>query len=450
MGVIPDCVPDYTVLIDQVEQELKTLKISQKLQAPSTRLDWCLGQGKNGDARHDSSSVAAVEAGHKKWHQLQWCLENNGYKRSASQKELHMRYSYATLPKLYGSAVFESHQFEILQYHKLERIRFEVLCMAPRRFGKSWSVAMFIAACLIVIPEIIISEFSPGQRASSALMRLTIKILRRTPGFADKYEMKQSKEQLIIKLRGGSGEDLRYAYFYPNSAKGLRGVNADIIILEEAAHLDLGVFFEVVLPLMGMADTVLIGITTPDGKVNFYSDLVTMVDEHGQLYFEVYHLSLICDACKRNFADSLEKQTECVHNQHLMPPWKELGRAQMLHKLMESRPELYAQEVQGEMVQKTAVVFPYEYLQALKERSRYISKVDFKVRHWFGAIDPTGGGASRFAMSSGFFGPQQDLIVRIIVRVVLLLPVGMFLVVPLPQISRILTCVPQSLAHLCI
>ena len=41
----------------------------------------------------------------------------------------------------------------------------------------------------------------------------------------------------------------------PTSFSGLKGVSAKVIILEEASRLDQAVFFEVVVPLLGVSNT---------------------------------------------------------------------------------------------------------------------------------------------------------------------------------------------------
>jgi len=72
-------------------------------------------------------------------------------------------------------------------------------------------------------------------------------------------------------------------------------VSADVIILEEAAYMDLGVFYEVVVPLMEVKGTATIAISTPLGAWNFYSELTELRDANGKRVFNVKHI----DAGKR-------------------------------------------------------------------------------------------------------------------------------------------------------
>lgn len=48
---------------------------------------------------------------------------------------------------------------------------------------------------------------------------------------------------------------------------GLRGCTADIVIMEEAAHMNPEVFRVVVSPLMGVNHTAVIAISTPDDEL---------------------------------------------------------------------------------------------------------------------------------------------------------------------------------------
>lgn len=52
-------------------------------------------------------------------------------------------------------------------------------------------------------------------------------------------------------------------FSFPSSVAGLKGVGAKIVILEEASRLDEAMFQEVIIPLLGVKDTTLIGISTP-------------------------------------------------------------------------------------------------------------------------------------------------------------------------------------------
>ena len=81
-----------------------------------------------------------------------------------------------------------------------------------------------------------------------------------------------------------------------------------MIILEEASRLDQAVFQEVVVPLLGVRDTALIGISTPLDENNFYSELVQSKKPDGNLLFNVVTIRLLCDECEKT------GQMHCPHN----------------------------------------------------------------------------------------------------------------------------------------
>ena len=60
-------------------------------------------------------------------------------------------------------------------------------------------------------------------------------------------------------------------------------MGGDVIICEEAAAMDMSVFYEVVVPLMEMDRTSLICISTVKGSDNFYSKLLQMKDDRGRV-----------------------------------------------------------------------------------------------------------------------------------------------------------------------
>ena len=51
--------------------------------------------------------------------------------------------------------------------------------------------------------------------------------------------------------------------------------------------MDLGVFYEVIVPLMEVKGTATICISTPLGSWNFYSELTEVRDEKGRRVFNV-------------------------------------------------------------------------------------------------------------------------------------------------------------------
>ena len=111
----------------------------------------------------------------------------------------------------------------------------------PRRAGKTWSMAMFCAAMLLVCPDIEISVFATGQRIAGKLLKLISKVpspplawdcvslypvphtvpqmIRRLIIYVgvDEFKWIQENEQ-IITLEGPDGTK-RQCGCYPGSAR---------------------------------------------------------------------------------------------------------------------------------------------------------------------------------------------------------------------------------------
>jgi hypothetical protein len=215
-----------------------------------SRLDAFLARSGGGRTRGDEVLEAVERA-----------LDSfEGYPRSDTQKDFHMAMVNASLPHIYGDQ-WENVRERVLHQRGLDTVLYEMLICSPRRFGKTTSVSMYCAVMLMHCPETWISVFSTGQRASTLLLdqcaRFTKMILINSLDRVAKH----NQENLFIK--GDSPSDLRRLFSFPSSVAGLKGVGAKIVILEEASRLDEAMFQEVIIPLLGVKDTTLIGISTP-------------------------------------------------------------------------------------------------------------------------------------------------------------------------------------------
>jgi hypothetical protein len=94
-----------------------------------------------------------------------------------------------------------------------------------------------------------------------------------------------------------------------------KGTGGDVIILEEAAYIDPGFFYETVAPLLIMGNTSLLAISTLTSEINFYTRLLRMRDKlTGLPMFVSLSIELACRACI-----DAGKAADCVHKLHLVP-----------------------------------------------------------------------------------------------------------------------------------
>lgn len=117
----------------------------------------------------------------------------------------------------------------------------------------------------------------------------------------------------------------------------------DVLILEEAAYVDPGFFYETVAPLLIVGMTTLIGISTLTSEINFYTRLFKIRDDiTGAPIFLSMSVELACQHCKDN-----GKATECKHLLHLVPRWQSSTRHERLKTIMSDRPDLIQSELSG-------------------------------------------------------------------------------------------------------
>ena len=357
------------------------------------------------------------------------CLDAiEGFPRSDTQKRFHNAFINACLPHIYGTTDFEKHRERILGKFGMKTVQFECLICTPRRFGKTTAVSMFCAVLLAVCPDMWISVFSTGQRASSSLLDQTAKFFRML-----KYEgvvlgsndniLKKNQEELFT--RGSTPSDIRRMYSYPSTVAGLKGVGGKVLIMEEASRLDEAVFKEVLLPLIGVRDSVLLGISTPLDENNFYrcvlrhepeaatsaadrapvvrSVMLDMKRPDGTKLFNAMSITLLCEACEK------AGKLECPHV-NVLPAWKSGERQELIASLMANDRAMYIQENLGIIVRRDNAAFDKASLDRF-QATRYSLVTSPAPRFLYVCIDPAGGGPSALALVACFYSTAGHLII---------------------------------------
>lgn len=164
-----------------------------------------------------------------------------------------------------------------------------------------------------------------------------------------------------------------------------KGTGGDLLILEEAAYVDPGFFYETVAPLLCMQQTTMIAISTLTSSVNFYSRLIKMRNKTtGAPLFNIYQVQLACDACIEQ-----GKASQCVHRLHLIPRWQSSDRHELLKTVMQDRPDLIESELAGLAFDAAQTVFRAPDLDVMFSQPPPPPQVNEDV-HLF--IDPAAGG----------------------------------------------------------
>lgn len=165
----------------------------------------------------ESSSERDELRGDKEMKLLCKTLDEMGYERTLTQKQFHQNFIGASLHSIYGED-FYRYQARILAEHGLDEARTEILVCTPRRFGKTTSVSLFVAAMLWSVSEAWISVFSTGQRASTMLLDLTFKMIMKMPEARSRI-LKKNQEELFIRDPDPT-KPPRRLFSYPSSVGG--------------------------------------------------------------------------------------------------------------------------------------------------------------------------------------------------------------------------------------
>lgn len=86
-----------------------------------------------------------------------------GWQRSAMQKNFHRNFMQAVCLHLYRDDP-DIDMGKIMKMNQFDNLKQQVLCLTPRRFGKTTSVAMFVAAYCLTVPRSEQCIFSTGRR----------------------------------------------------------------------------------------------------------------------------------------------------------------------------------------------------------------------------------------------------------------------------------------------
>ena len=150
-------------------------------------------------------------------HQMLELLDEVFEERSPIQRQCHMEYIRTCLPKVVGVKEFAKRKVYYLERMNCIRHHMNVFLRAPRRFGKTYALSMFVAAVLLSVPNVKIAIFAQGGRQSKALLGYVQDIILSVPGAEERVVKPYSKEWITVK--GDSPTDVRKAVSYPSSVQ---------------------------------------------------------------------------------------------------------------------------------------------------------------------------------------------------------------------------------------
>lgn len=158
----------------------------------------------------------AKVSGDTRLHNLRKTLEmfdNRGYQRSFQQRLFHEAFVRACIKHIYKED-FASCAARLMRENRWVDIKQEVMITTPRRFGKTFSVALYVAAYAYSQPKCEISIFSTGRRASKKLLHTIFKFVIQLPNGSN---MINKYNQETLELKGDtSNDDFRTINSYPS------------------------------------------------------------------------------------------------------------------------------------------------------------------------------------------------------------------------------------------
>jgi len=119
--------------------------------------------------------------GDRRLQRIKQRLDQFKWARSPDQFRFHEDFIKLCLPHIYGSD-FEANRVRLMKMFNLTSFKVGSLILCPRRWGKTTSVAMFIAALVAECEGVALAIFSPLGSTSSELASKVIEKLLELPG----------------------------------------------------------------------------------------------------------------------------------------------------------------------------------------------------------------------------------------------------------------------------
>jgi len=174
--------------------------------------------------------------------------------------------------------------------------------------------------------------------------------------------------------------------------------------------MDLGVFYEVIVPLMEMRGAATICISTPVSSWNFYTELTEIRDDKGELLFNVIKVGMVCGRC-----EGTERESECTHPTGDRPEWK-TETSEKVRAIYGHRKTLMLREVMGKVADDENMAFEARDLKAFFRRKE-CGEPHQDVSEVYVSLDPNGGASSEGGTGSqsaivSFFTNGANVVVR--------------------------------------
>jgi hypothetical protein len=159
---------------------------------------------------------SAIITGRQRYALARKALRSYGINGSAMQ-QLFWNHMFGACAQLLFKDDLEANRDDFMLELGLTRLQPQFMAITPRRFGKTYSVAMFVVAMAFAVGGLEQAIFSTGRRASQKLLDLIYAFICKIPGMKEKI-IKHNVE--TIEIQGPLGpSDIRKISSYPSKVK---------------------------------------------------------------------------------------------------------------------------------------------------------------------------------------------------------------------------------------
>lgn len=128
---------------------------------------------------------------------IEQITEANGFMLEAAQRTFVTEYLKACAPLIYGSD-WDRSALRFLEKNRISKINYQVMALTPRRFGKTWSICVFVLGLLLCVPGIKVAVISQNLRTSVALVKIMMSFLFMLPDGKDRLASNSTVKIEII------------------------------------------------------------------------------------------------------------------------------------------------------------------------------------------------------------------------------------------------------------
>jgi len=359
---------------------------------------------------HPSQLVTECQ-GDKRVRDMQQALEYldaHGFPRSKHQKIFHRAFLAASYAQFYGDDLPQNLP-RLLKENGWSELRSDVAIVTPRRFGKTWAVALWAVALLLTQPSHDVCIYSVAGRVSKMMLQTILRmafILAQSPQFAGGSLVSVNKnEEIVWRTQDGYENSVNA---YPAKPETLRGTGSKrktgTVILEEASFIPPDVVMSIVAPTLTRKGVNLICITTINRHDQVMKSFTSATYDDGRPVMLSLTYQLVCTKCRAE-----GKASECTHMLNDIPHWSSIGQHRKLKAMMRAQKETYEREIRGlDISDNLQPAFASPAVLALRDSpwQEQMSNQHLIVI----TVDPCAGGArSAFAVISCTYGsPSGD------------------------------------------